>query len=434
MDPTKAPQFWKPGTVNPGSHLDRTSEKEHGNSLVCFPRTHQSLEGQKQGLPIYFHRLQLLYLIEKHQVVILSGSTGSGKTTQLPQYLFEVGWGKDGRMIGCTQPRRIAVTSVAGRVAEEMRVSLGQEVGYCIRFEDVSSSVTAIKYMTDGVLIRELMMDPLLSKYSVIILDEAHERSLCTDLLLGLLKKILIQRKSFRVVVSSATLDVEELVKYFQFRRKDEPKKDPNCCAVLSVDRKPYTVDIHYSIQPVKDYVMSTIETICDIHENEPVGDILAFLTGQEEVEFVVSTLQEKYPSKQNYKSKVVVYPLYASLRPAEQERIFSRLPPNTRKIIIATNVAETSITIPNIGYIVDCGFVKIPIYSPQNGMESLGVVPISQATAAQRSGRAGRVRCGKAYRLYCEEYFQNSMAPKSVPEIQRSNLCLIILQLKALG
>ncbi|KAF8976361.1 hypothetical protein BGZ46_008324 [Entomortierella lignicola] len=434
--------FWKPGTVAPGKYrslVDREAEKDTEAIVVTYSDAKVatlSLLDQRKTLPIYNHRIEFLYLIEKYQVVILVGQTGSGKTTQIPQYLHESGWTAGGRVVACTQPRRVAATTVAQRVAQEMYVKLGMEVGYTIRFEDCTDpgGSTRIKYMTDGMLFREALMDPLLSKYSVIMLDEAHERTLYTDILMGVLKKILKKRPDLRIVVSSATLDAEAFAAFFSTNKAPNETSQDNT-AILSVQGRMYPVDIHYLMDSCSDYIESAIQTVFDIHTKEPLGDILVFMTGREEIEDIVSEIRERATTLPSNKyPDLLVLPLYAGLSAEEQMIVFEPTERGTRKVVIATNVAEASVTIPGIGFVIDSGFVKIRAYNPKTGMETLTTTMISQAAADQRAGRAGRIRSGKAYRLYTESIFLREMRPASVPEIQRSNLSGMILQLKALG
>ncbi|KAF9978779.1 hypothetical protein BGZ73_000426 [Actinomortierella ambigua] len=442
--------FWKPGTVAPGSLVDREVGQDGEAVVVAFSNrvsAHLSMKDQRQRLPVYKHRTELLYLLEMHQVVILVGQTGSGKTTQIPQYLHEAGWTAQGRVVGCTQPRRVAAMTVAQRVAEEMNTELGKSVGYLVRFDDCTHpKQTRIKYMTDGMLFRETLTDPLLTRYSVIMLDEAHERSLYTDILLGVLKKILKKRPELRIIISSATLDAEEFAAFFSRKQaKIEPRKEPlpgrlshpdyYNAAVLSVEGRMYPVDVHYLAEPCSDYVEMAIQTVFDIHTREPAGDILVFMTGREEIEKVVSEIVERATTLPHGRyAKILPLPIYAGLTAEEQMLVFDEADRGTRKVVVATNIAEASITIPGIGYVVDCGFVKIRAFNPRTGMESLTTTPISQASAQQRSGRAGRMRNGKAYRLYTMDEYSHNMRPASVPEIQRTNLASLVLQLKALG
>ncbi|OZJ04713.1 hypothetical protein BZG36_01812 [Bifiguratus adelaidae] len=414
--------------------VDRESERESGESLVAYAKQHYAqltIKQQRERLPIFKSRTALLYLVEKYQTVIVVGQTGCGKTTQLPQYLEEAGWAAGGRMIACTQPRRVAATTVAQRVAEEKGTQLGREVGYTIRFEDVSSDKTAIKYMTDGMLFRETMMDPLLSKYSVIMVDEAHERTLYTDILIGILKKIQRKRPELRLIISSATLDAESFYGFFNHNTTDDPSKDT--VSIISLEGRMYPVDILYTNEPVPDYVESTIQTVFDIHTKEAEGDILVFMTGRDEIDTVVQEIYTRAVTLPAKSPKILALPIYAGLPADQQMEIFDTTPANTRKVVVATNIAEASITIEGIAYVVDCGFVKLRAYNPMIGMESLTTTPISKASAIQRAGRAGRVRSGKAFRLYTEESY-TQLRDASIPEIQRSNLATLILQLKALG
>lgn len=385
-------------------------------------RTHLSIKEQRQSLPVYAFREQLIKAVHENQLLIVVGETGSGKTTQLTQYLAEAGFTKNG-MIGCTQPRRVAAMSVAKRVAEEVGCQLGQEVGYTIRFEDQTSSATQIKYMTDGMLQREILIDPDLKRYSVIMLDEAHERTIATDILFGLLKKTLKQRRpDLKVIVTSATLDADKFSAYF------------NECPIFTIPGRTFPVEILYSREPESDYLDAALVTVMQIHLTEPAGDILLFLTGQEEIDTSCEILHERMKALGPNVPELLILPVYSALPSENQSRIFDPAPPGTRKVVIATNIAETSITIDHIYYVVDPGFVKQNAYDPKLGMDSLIVTPISQAQASQRAGRAGRTGPGKCFRLYTEPAFQTEMLPTTIPEIQRQNLSNTILMLKAMG
>jgi ATP-dependent RNA helicase DDX35 len=348
----------------------------------------------------------------------------SGKTTQIPQYLYECAWASDGKIIACTQPRRVAATTVAQRVAEELSDKLGNISGYSIRFEDCTSENTRIKYMTDGLLFREAMNDPLLSKYSVIMVDEAHERSLYTDLLLGLLKKILKKRPDLKVIISSATLNAGDFLSYFN--------KDETPAYVLSVQGKMYPLDIYYLKEPVErnDYHSKVIETVRLIHQSEGTGDVLVFMTGMEEIEQCISEL--KVEEKLLYNSaglKMMILPIYAGLSVESQMKVFDPTPQGYRKVVIATNIAEASITIEGIVFVVDTGRVKVSclkqilckirVFDSQSALDTLIVRNVSQAAAQQRAGRAGRVKPGKVYRLYTEVQYKR-FASNNIPDIQR--------------
>ncbi|XP_020088516.1 probable pre-mRNA-splicing factor ATP-dependent RNA helicase DEAH9 isoform X1 [Ananas comosus] len=439
-------QFWRPGSERPRTRL--IDDDEGGVLFVPAPPSsssssgfgHSSLERQRKRLPVYKHRDAVLYLVEHHSTTIVVGETGSGKTTQIPQYLKEAGWAEGGRVIACTQPRRLAVQSVAARVAEEMGVKLGEEVGYTIRFEDVTNpGVTMIKFLTDGVLVREMMDDPLLTKYSIIMVDEAHERSLSTDMLLGLLKKIQRRRPDLRIIISSATIEAKSMSNFFNIRRKSLAQDAEDCApnkqpAILSVEGKGYAVEIHYVEEPVSDYLQAAVDTVLLIHEKEPPGDILVFLTGQDDIDAAVKLLTGHGQQYGSHYSDLLVLPLYSGLPRGEQDLIFTPTPKGKRKVVISTNIAETSLTLEGVAYVVDSGFSKQRFYNPISDIENLVVVPISKASARQRAGRAGRVQPGKCYRLYTEEYYLKEMSPEGIPEMQRSNLVSCIIQLKALG
>ncbi|KAF8167396.1 P-loop containing nucleoside triphosphate hydrolase protein [Crassisporium funariophilum] len=383
--------------------------------------TSLSIQDQRKSLPIYKLRDPLLKAIDEHQVLIVVGDTGSGKTTQMVQYLAESGYADRGR-IGCTQPRRVAAMSVAKRVAEEVGCRLGQEVGYTIRFEDCTSPETRIKYMTDGMLQRECLIDPLCSSYSVVMLDEAHERTIATDVLFGLMKKAVKRRPDLKLIVTSATLDAEKFSKYFFG------------CPIFTIPGRAYPVEVLYTKEPESDYLDASLITVMQIHLSEPPGDVLLFLTGQEEIDTACEILFERMKALGPKVPELIILPIYSALPSEVQSRVFEITPPGARKVVIATNVAETSLTIPGIYYVIDPGFSKQNAYDPRLGMDSLVVMPISQAQARQRSGRAGRTGPGKCYRLYTEAAYRNEMLPNSIPDIQRTNLSATILQLKAMG
>lgn len=384
-------------------------------------RTDMTIKQQRESLPVYKFRNQLLDAVAQNQLLIVVGDTGSGKTTQLTQYFAEAGYANYG-MIGCTQPRRVAAMSVAKRVSEEVGSELGREVGYTIRFEDRTSPDTKVKYMTDGMLQREILLDPDLKRYSVIMLDEAHERTIATDVLFGLLKKTLKRRPDLKLIVTSATLDADKFSEYF------------NQCPIFSIPGRTYPVEIMYSREPEDDYLDAALTTVMQIHLTEPAGDILLFLTGQEEIDTSCEVLYERMKALGPSVPELIILPVYSALPSEMQSRIFDPAPPGSRKVVIATNIAETSITIDQIYYVIDPGFVKQNAYDPKLGMDSLIVTPISQAQAKQRAGRAGRTGPGKCFRLYTEAAYQSEMLPTTIPEIQRQNLSYTILMLKAMG
>lgn len=428
------PKFWRPGDEDPRLKLEEERTTDSGEQYAIFnPFASLSIQQQRQKLPVFSVRTHILYLVENYPTLVVVGHTGSGKSTQIPQYLLEAGWGSQGHVIGVCQPRRVAAVSLATRVSEERGTLLGDEIGYHVRFDNCSDpKTTAVMFLTDGMLVREIMSDPLLSKYSVIMLDEAHERTLHTDIVMGLLKKIMVKRKDLRVIVASATLDAEEIKTFFNTNKTDNPRLDTS--TIISIEGRSYPVDVHYSLDPLPDYVKATMDVILKIHHNEPNGDILAFLTGQEEVETVVrSLIQEARKLGKDAKLKMKILRMYGSLPASEQMKIFERTAASTRKIVVATNIAEASVTINGIVFVVDCGFVKLRAYNSKTGIESLVTVPISRASADQRAGRAGRVRAGKAYRLYTEKEYEK-LLPATIPEMQRSDLSPVVLQLKALG
>ncbi|CDS42561.1 ATP dependent RNA helicase DHX8 [Echinococcus multilocularis] len=361
----------------------------------------RSIIEQRQSLPIYKLKDELLKAIEENKILIVIGETGSGKTTQITQYLAEAGYTTAGR-IGCTQPRRVAAMSVAKRVSEEFGCRGGREVSYTMRVE----------YMTEGMLLRECLIDPDLCQYSVLMLDEAHERTIHTDVLFGLLKK----------AIKKPTLDSVKFSQYFF----EAP--------IFTIPGRAFPVEILYSLEPESDYLDAALNTVMQIHLTEPPGDILVFLTGQEEIDSACEILYDRMKALGPDVPELIILPVYAALPSEMQSRIFDPAPPGSRKVVIATNIAETSLTIDGIFYVIDPGFVKQKVYSSKSGMDQLIVTPISQAQAKQRAGRAGRTGPGKCYRLYTERAQRDEMLSTNVPEIQRTNLASTVLQLKAMG
>eukprot|EP00918_Siedleckia_nematoides_P078760 GHVU01172410.1.p1 GENE.GHVU01172410.1~~GHVU01172410.1.p1 ORF type:complete len:423 (-),score=73.98 GHVU01172410.1:211-1479(-) len=358
------------------------------NPLNCRPysnRYYKILEQRKQ-LPAWQCRDKFVELVEKNQVTVLVGETGSGKTTQCAQFLMgrHTGPGKTGaKCIACTQPRRVAAMSVAQRVADELDVALGTHVGYTIRFEDNSGPDTRIKYMTDGMLLREAIVDRTLRKYSVVILDEAHERTVATDVLFGLLKMLCARdRPDLKIVVMSATLDAKKFQTYFS-------------APVLEIPGRLFPVEIFYTPEPEQDFLDAAIRTTMQIHATEGEGDILLFLTGEDEIETARKQLEKQSARTEHEHGELKVIPLYSSLPPAMQQLIFEPAPgpkraggPKGRKCVVSTNIAETSLTIDGIVYVVDPGFSKQKVYNPRLRVESLLVAAVSQASAHQRAGR----------------------------------------------
>lgn len=298
------------------------------------------------SLPIYKLKTELQQAIAQNQVLVVIGETGSGKTTQITQYMAEMGFTAQG-IIGCTQPRRVAAMSVAKRVAEEFGCRLGQEVGYTIRFEDCTSPETVIKYMTDGMLMREYLMDGDLQKYSVIMLDEAHERTVNTDVLFALLKEICVKNKNFKLIVTSATLDAEKFSTYFF----EAP--------IFTIPGRTFPVEILYTKEAESDYLDAALITCMQIHLSEPAGDILLFLTGQEEIDTACEILFQRMKALGPMVPQLLIMPIYGALPSEMQSRIFEPPPPGARKCVVATNIAEASLTIDGIFYVVDPGFTK---------------------------------------------------------------------------
>eukprot|EP00879_Flechtneria_rotunda_P010545 GHRR01011025.1.p1 GENE.GHRR01011025.1~~GHRR01011025.1.p1 ORF type:complete len:1017 (+),score=386.99 GHRR01011025.1:232-3282(+) len=398
-----------------------TREKAEKAKIAALETERQRMAAERASLPIYPYREELLAAVEAHQILILVAETGAGKTTQVPQYLHEAGYSKLG-MIGCTQPRRVAAMSVAARVSHEMGFKLGNEVGYSIRFEDCTSEKTFIKYMTDGMLLREFLGEPDLAKYSVMMIDEAHERTLSTDVLFGLVKDIARFRPDLKLLISSATLDAQKFSDYFDM------------APIFRIPGRRYPVDILYSKAPEADYVDACISTVLKIHISEPAGDVLVFLTGQEEIEAAEELLKTRTRGLGTRIAELMIAPIYANLPSDLQAKIFEPTPAGARKVVLATNIAETSLTIDGIRYVIDPGFAKQNEYNPRTGMESLLVAPISKASAMQRAGRAGRTAPGKCFRVYTAFAFEHEMDDNTTPEIQRTNLANVVLLLKSLG
>lgn len=407
-----------------GGQLNAMSEQELAlqQKLQEAEDRANTIDATRRSLPVYALRTELLDAIAQNQVLIVVGETGSGKTTQLPQFLHEAGYTQGGKMVACTQPRRVAAMSVAARVAEEMGVRLGQECGYSIRFEDCTSDRTVVKYMTDGMLLREFLTNPDLGSYSAIMIDEAHERTLSTDILFGLVKDIARFRPDLKLLISSATLDADKFSEFFD----DAP--------IFFVPGRRFPVDIHYTPQPEANYLHAAITTVFQIHTTQPRGDILVFLTGQDEIDAAMENLEQTAQALGGQIAELMICPIYANLPSDLQARIFEPTPPNARKVVLATNIAETSITIDGITFVIDPGFVKQNSYNPRTGMAALTVVPCSRASANQRAGRAGRVGPGKCFRLFTKWAFQNEMDENTVPEIQRTNLANVVLLLKSVG
>uniref|UniRef100_A0A0N5A8Z8 RNA helicase n=1 Tax=Syphacia muris TaxID=451379 RepID=A0A0N5A8Z8_9BILA len=381
----------------------------------------KSIKEQREYLPVFAVRQALLNVIRDNNVVIVVGETGSGKTTQLTQYLYEEGYSKLG-LIGCTQPRRVAAMSVAKRVSDEMGVELGQECGYAIRFEDCTSENTCIKYMTDGILLRECLGDSDLDQYSAIIMDEAHERSLNTDVLFGLLRDVVARRADLKLIVTSATMDAEKFANFFG--------GNTPC---FNIPGRTFPVDVFHSRVPMEDYVDAAVKQAVKVHLGGSDGDILIFMPGQEDIE-VTCALIKSHLEELDEAPPLAVLPIYSQLPSDLQAKIFQKAPGGIRKCIVATNIAETSLTVDGILFVIDPGYCKLKVFNPRIGMDALQVFPISQASANQRKGRAGRTGPGQCFRLYTERQYKEEMLSATVPEIQRTNLANVVLLLKSLG
>ncbi|KAL3939494.1 MAG: hypothetical protein SGBAC_005800 [Bacillariaceae sp.] len=401
--------------------MELSVQKKEEDTAAILTEHEKILVGRKK-LPVFPYREEFLAAVKDQQILVLVGETGSGKTTQIPQYLHEIGYSELGK-IGCTQPRRVAAMSVAARVAQEMDVRLGHEVGYSIRFENCTSKSTVIQYMTDGMLLREILTEPDLASYSCMVIDEAHERTLHSDILFGLVKDIVRFRKDLKLIISSATMDAEKFSKYF------------DDASIFMIPGRMFPVDIFYTKSPEADYVDAAVVTVLQIHVSQPLnGDILVFLTGQEEIETGAEILTQRTRNLGSRIKELMICPVYANLPSEQQAKIFEKTPKGTRKVVLATNIAETSLTINGICYVIDTGFNKQKSFNARTGMESLVVTPVSQAAANQRAGRAGRTQPGKCFRLFTAWSFQHELEPNTIPEILRTNLGNVVLMLKSLG
>ena len=380
----------------------------------------KSLKEQRRFLPVYKVRKELLQVIRDNQVVIIVGETGSGKTTQLTQYLHEDGY-TEWATVGCTQPRRVAAMSVAKRVSEEVGCELGEEVGYSIRFDSCVSDKTVIKYMTDGVLLRESLNEPELDSYSAIIMDEAHERSLNTDVLFGILKNVVKKRMDLKLIVTSATLDAEKFSEFF------------GGVPIFLIPGRTFNVECYYKKSPVDDYVDAAAKQALAIHLSNPPGDILIFMSGQGDIQCTCNTIAQRMSELKDC-PPMLLLPMYSSLASVQQARIFKSAQKGVRKCIVSTNIAETSLTVDGIKYVIDSGYCKVKVFNPKIGMDALQVTPVSQANANQRKGRAGRTGAGYCFRLYTESMFREELLTSQIPEIQRTNLGNVVLLLKSLG
>lgn len=390
---------------NKGGNIMNKEKKKEMNSLYQF----------RKNLPIWKSKKNIIELIASSPTTILVGETGCGKSTQVPQFLVD-SLEMKGCRVAVTQPRRVSAISLAARVAAERNCEVGSYVGYSVRFDNKSSPKTYIKYVTDGMLLREILVDNELSAYNVVILDEIHERTVQTDLLIGLLRDLQARRPDLKLILMSATLNCKLFVDFF------------NSPPIIHVEGRTFKVSIKYTEQPESDYIEATTTAVLQLNEECDKGDFLVFLTGQEEIEEVMDTLktQETFPP-------LKVLPLYAALPVHQQQEVFIPVEEGTRKVILSTNIAETSVTIPGIKFVIDCGLVKVKTFNPVSGIEILGVTPCAKAQVVQRSGRAGRESEGVCFRLFTEDSFFD-LKDQPVAEIRRADLSSVVLQLFALG
>lgn len=454
--------------------------------FIYNPNRHFTFSRQRKLLPIFEYKLPFLYLVKTKRIVIVTGVTGSGKSTQIPQYLFENGFCSHQWNVCCALPRRISAISIAERVAQEMGSQIGELVGYHVPLDlKGNDSTTKIWYMTDEILIREMMNDPLLCKYSVIIIDEIHERTVSTDLLLGLMCKVLKKRNDLRLIICSATLDVENIRNFFEqasksndstFNRSFNLINNPSLTSsnpitsfnrteisntnkefdstfkhagdltgVLSIQRPHHEqVEIYYTKEPVENYIIAALKLFLEIHVKAPIHEsVLIFFPTSDNIENFIELVE-----RENINQSIWALPLHGSLTFRQQQTIFENPPENMRKVIVSTSIAESALTIPSIQYVIDSGFTMLRYYDPIEDRQCYSIDTISKASAIQRAGRAGRdnknqklnentiyshANVGKCFRLYTQKDY-DKLPEKTIPEILRSDLTLFILQLKAIG
>ncbi|PSK54012.1 hypothetical protein B9Z65_7818 [Elsinoe australis] len=454
-------------TANAGRQRHH-AQNQNGTPSALSPR---SAPGKSTTLPIATHKQEITTALETHPVLILTGETGSGKSTQVPQYLLspkflsasKAGSNAPKLKIAVTQPRRVAATSLAKRVATEMRCPLGKvagaRVGYSVRFDANVGRDNEVVYLTEGMLLMEMLRDPGLTGYGVVVVDEVHERGVDVDLLMGFLRGLVRGegegarkrrekgRKGLRVVVMSATADVEGLRRYFgevledandegkEAGEEEEPGEDGDkSVATVKVEGRQYPVQITYLPEPAQDFVEAALKAVFQVHCKEPMpGDVLVFMTGQETIQGLQRNIEEYAQSLGPEFPKLLVLPIYAALPQAAQQRVFEPAPPNTRKVILATNIAETSITVSGVRFVIDSGKEKRKQFRPRLGLESLLVKSLSKSSAIQRKGRAGREAPGKCWRLYTEQDYESFEQTKA-PEIMRCDLADAVLKMKATG
>jgi ATP-dependent RNA helicase DHR2 len=444
----------------PRSQPSKANKQNQPNPLTHLTKRRDALLPIRKSLPIWPHAATIRTALKKNNVLVLTGETGSGKSTQVPQFLLSEPWCT--KTIAITQPRRVAAISLARRVAEEMGSLMGNQspaakVGYSVRFDNATGPGTRVKFLTEGMLLQEMLRDPEMTQYSAVVVDEVHERSVNVDLILGFLRNLVAgvekakKRKTpLKVVVMSATADVEALVSFFgdgfntpledgepeagssgTKRLTQNPEHQVSTCFV---EGRQYPVKTVYLSEPTQDWVESALKIIFQIHYKEPLpGDILVFLTGQDTIEGLEKLINEYAQGMDTDVPKLLALPLFAALPQHAQQRIFTPTPYRTRKVILATNIAETSVTVPGVRYVIDCGKSKIKQFRNRLGLESLLVKPISKSAAIQRKGRAGREAAGQCYRLYTENGYE-SMEERTTPEILRCDLSHAILTMKARG
>jgi len=442
-----------------------------GRSLGQNASRRNALEKARSELPITAHKSAIIASLNQTDILLLSGETGSGKSTQLPQFLLSTPWRRN--RIAVTQPRRVAAINLARRVADELGTPVGKsspaaKVGYSVRFDDNVGRSNDIKFLTEGMLLQEILRDPGLSEYDAVVVDEVHERSVNVDLILGFLKNLALgvgpgtkkrKGRKLKIVVMSATADIERLTEFFEqgHTQTDDTANDElsiqqtdtvsqktvksavngqesRSVSLCSVQGRQYPVQTIYLPEPAQDFSDAALRCIFQIHCKEPMpGDILVFLTGQETIQSLQKNVEEYAQSLTHDYPKMLVLPLYAALSQAAQQRIFESTPPNTRKVILATNIAETSITVPGVRFVIDSGKEKRKQYRPRLGLDSLLVKAVSQSSAIQRKGRAGREAAGKCWRLYTEKDY-NTFDSSTLPEILRCDLASAVLTMKANG
>lgn len=411
----------KSGEIHSDLDPDKKKVLPKNKNLSSLKKKSLELHNDRIKLPVYQYKSTILNHVLKNQVTILVGETGSGKSTQIPQILME----KNKKKICVTQPRRVAAISLAKRVSEEYGCILGEDVGYHVRFSNLTDpQKTHLKYLTDGMILREIMIDPKLSQYSTVIVDEAHERSISTDLFLGILKELIISqsRPDLKIIIMSATLDMDLFSSFF------------NNASILHIEGKLYPIKKYFLTDVVEDIVDSVIRCVLQINLKEPEGDILCFLPGQSEIDrchFILKKICSELPKNL---PMIVSFPLYASLSLSKQNKVFDKLNKRFRKVVLATNIAETSLTISGIKYVIDSGLRKVKIWKHQLGLSTLLTTVISQNSAIQRAGRAGRESPGKVFCLFSEKTYHDVFPKKQESEILKNEIIYPVLILKKLG